>query len=260
MTLNEAGIPGTDANRISSARAFSSYFLYKFKYKNLTLTPGIRYENISLKREDFGTEDVDRLGTDLSIRENKVDIFIPGIGFNYKFSNDLSVFGGAHKGFSPPGNQPNVVSEESLNYELGSRFRWQSLSGEFVGFYNDYSNLLGSDLAATGGTGSLDQFNAGEAIVQGLEMLINYTFFEMNANFRIPLTLGYTYTDTEFQNSFDSSDGVWGAITEGDEIPYIAKHQFNTSLGIEFSKFTLNLNGRYNGAFRTMAGIGNIPE
>ena len=37
--------------------------LYKLKYKNLTLTPGLRYENITLNREDFGKNDPDRTGT-----------------------------------------------------------------------------------------------------------------------------------------------------------------------------------------------------
>lgn len=260
MSIFENGTPGTDANRISSATAFSSHILYKFRYNKVTLTPGIRYENITLRREDFGKEDPNRTGVELSIRENQVDILIPGVGFNYKFNNDLSVFGGVHKGFAPPGNQPGVDPEESINYEVGSRFRWNALSGELVGFYNDYSNLLGSDLAATGGTGSLDQFNAGEAIVSGLELLLNYTFSISNPKIQIPLTLGYTLTDTEFQNSFDSDDGIWGTVTAGDEIPYIAKHQFNASIGLEHAKFDISLNGRYNGAFRTQAGSGTIPE
>jgi len=260
MELDQNGVPGTDANRISSATAFSSYMLYKVRINGLTLTPGLRYENITLELEDFGKEDPDRSGVNLSTRENQVAIFIPGIGFNYTFNNDLSVFGGVHKGFAPPGNQPGVDAEESINYELGSRFRWQDFSGEVVGFYNNYSNLLGSDLAASGGTGTLDQFNAGEAIVSGIELLLNYTLFRDGANFQIPISMGYTFTDTEFQNSFDSEDGIWGAVTEGDEIPYIAKHQLNASLGFEHKKFDISLNGRYNGAFRTQAGSGVIPD
>ena len=167
MQLSNAGIPGTDANRISDAKAFSSYALYKWKYKKLTLTPGIRYENITLSRLNYGSNDVERTGIDISERENKVDVFIPGIGFNYNFQN-ISLFGGVHKGFSPPSNQVGEQPEESVNYELGTRFSYAGFTGEVVGFYNDFSNLLGSDLAATGGTGSLDQFNAGEVEVQGL--------------------------------------------------------------------------------------------
>lgn len=258
MQLVNAGIPGTNANRISSARAFASYAMYKVKINDLTLTPGLRYENISLERLDYGTDDISREGTDISERQNKVDVFIPGIGFNYNFDK-LSVFGGVHKGFSPPSNQPGENPEESINYELGSRFSFAGISGELVGFYNDYSNLLGSDLAATGGTGSLDQFNAGEVKVQGIEVLLNYNFLENNPNLQLPFTFGYTLTDTEFLNSFGSENDIWGEVNSGDELPYIAKHQFNAALSLEHQNFEINLSGRYNGAFRTLAGSGPIP-
>lgn len=260
MNLTTAGIAGTDANRISSANAFASFVMYKLKYKNLTITPGVRYENITLKRENYGSNDPGRTGSALAVRENKVDVFIPGIGANYNFSNNLSVFGGIHKGFSPPGNQAGQKPEESINYELGTRFSILGLRGEVVGFFNDYSNLLGSDLAATGGTGSLDQFNAGEVNVRGLELLLNYDLLQKDQNWSLPISFGYTYTDTEFQNSFGSSDDLWGVVTAGDELPYISKHQFNATISLEHSKFQLNFNTRFNGTFRTMAGTGTIPS
>ena len=260
MNLTSNGAGGSDANRISSAKAFAGSILYKLKYEKLTLTPGIRYENIVLLREDFGKEDPSRTGQNLAERENNVDIFIPGIGFNYKFNTYTSIYGGVHKGFSPPGNSPDQESEESINYELGSRFNFKGLRGDVVAFYNDYSNLLGSDLAATGGTGSLDQFNAGEVAVKGIELLLNYDFLERNTKLSLPISFGYTYTDTEFQNSFGSTDDLWGEVTKGDELPYIAKHQFNTSIGLEHASFELNINGRLNGAFRTTAGTEDITD
>ena len=54
---------------------------------------------------------MDRTGVNLATRENNVDVLIPGIGTNYKFSNDFSIFGGIHKGFSPPGNQDGQEPE-----------------------------------------------------------------------------------------------------------------------------------------------------
>ncbi len=260
MHRTSNGLRGAEGNRISSATAFAAYAMYKLKYKNLTLTPGLRYENIVLQRDNYGSNDPTRNGNDLSFRENKVDIIIPGMGFNYAFSNDVSVFGGVHKGFSPPGSEEGEEAEESINYELGSRFKLGELRGEVVGFYNDYSNLLGNDLAATGGTGNLDQFNAGEVSVSGLEVLLNYELLSKNTKFKLPLTVGYTFTNTEFLNSFGSNDDLWGEVTEGDELPYIPKHQFNVGLGLEHAKYQLNLNGRFNGEFRTIAGSGSIPD
>ncbi len=255
------GERGSDANRISGAKALAAHLLYTIKVENLTLTPGLRYENITLTRRDYGTNDPSRTGQDLSIRENKVNVWIPGLGANYRFSNDFSVFGGVHKGFSPPSNTPGQNAEESINYEVGTRFSFKGLQGELVGFYNDYQNLLGSDLGATGGTGSLDQFNAGEVRVSGIEFLLNYNLlYNKSEKFKLPVSVSYTLTDTEFLTSFDSNEDIYGVVTKGDEIPYIAKNQLNATFGLEHKKFEVNLNSRYTGAFRTKAGSGSIPE
>jgi len=261
MNMTTEGTPGTDSNSINDAKAFATFVLYKLKFNDWTITPGLRYENITLGQKNYGKIDVSRAGTDLKTRENKVEVFIPGIGFNYRFDNQLSVFGGVHKGFSPPGNSVGEDPEESVNFELGSRFNFKGLQGEFVGFYNNYSNLLGSDLAATGGTGSLEQFNAGEVDVKGLEFLITYDLLKNSlSKLKLPLNFSYTYTHTEFQNSFGSEVEIWGEVNKGDEMPYIPNHQFHAGIGLEHPKFSLNLNGRYMGEFRTMAGIGSIPD
>ena len=83
MALTSNGTRGAQGNRISSAGAIASYILYKYKWKSLTITPGVRYENIKLKRDDFGKNDQDRTGKDLKARENSLGVFIPGFGFNY---------------------------------------------------------------------------------------------------------------------------------------------------------------------------------
>lgn len=258
MSLTSNGTPGSDANLISSAKAFAASLFYKLKYNNWTFTPGIRYEDIVLEQEDFGTEDSNRSGTSLLTREHTVSVVIPGIGIHYKLSNLASIFGGIHKGFSPPGNQTGQSPEESINYELGTRFNYKSLRTEVVAFYNDYENLLGSDLAATGGTGSLDQFNAGEVSVKGIELLLNYDLMRQNSKITIPITFGYTLTDATFKNSFGSEEDLWGEVEAGDELPYIAKHQFNVSISLEHKDFELHFNGRQNGAFRTNAGSNSI--
>lgn len=254
--------PGTDANRIASAEALALHALYKITLNGLTLTPGVRYEDISLSREDFGTEDPGRTGADLSTRTNQVNVFIPGIGAHYKFDNRLALFGGIHKGFAPPGSVEGTEAEESVNFELGTRFDFGGLRGELVGFYNDYSNLLGSDLAASGGTGSLDLFNAGEATVKGLELLLNYDLLSGNdkTKLRLPLTFSYTLTDASFDSDFDSDDGIYGQVMNGDQIPYIAKNQFNLTAALENGVFNISLSGRYTDAFRTLAGSGSIPD
>lgn len=261
MQLTNAGIPGTDANRVSAATAFSVFFQYKFTFNRLTVTPGIRYENIELERDDYGKNDPSRTGVSLSRRVNNIDQWIPGVGISYKFNESFSVFGGVHRGFSPPTNTPGQDPEKSINYELGTRFSWKGLSGEVVGFFNDYSNLLGSDLAATGGTGSLDQFNAREVEVKGVELLVNYNLLHYaKLKFSIPLGFSFTYTDAEFQTSFDSAEDIFGVVNKGDDVPYITPSQFNASIGLEHERFNITLSAKYSDSFRTLAGSETIPS
>lgn len=259
MVLTNSGTPGSQDNRIAYAEALAAHVLYKIKYNDLTVTPGLRFETIDLLNKNYGTNDVDRTGVNLSTRDNHVKVWLPGIGANYRFNNYISAFGGVHKGFAPPTNTPGTEAENSTNYEIGTRYSYKKFSGELVGYFNDYKNLLGSDLAASGGAGTLDQFNAGAAHVKGIEFLINYQVLNENSKFKLPITFGYTLTDTEFVNEFNSTDGAWGEIEKGDEIPYISKHQFNASIALEHAKFELILGARYNGEFRTIAGQGDIP-
>ena len=260
MVLTTAGTPGTQDNRIAYAKALAAHALYKIKYNDLTVTPGIRFETIDLLNKNYGTNDVTRTGINLVENDNHVKVWLPGVGANYRFNNYVSLFGGVHKGFAPPTNTPGTDAENSTNYEIGTRYNYKKFSGELVVYFNDYKNLLGSDLAASGGSGTLDQFNAGEAHVKGIEFLINYQVLKEESKFKLPINFGYTLTDTEFVNEFASSDGAWGTIEKGDEIPYISKHQFNASIALEHAKFELILGARYSGEFRTVAGQGSIPN
>ena len=248
MALESYGEKGSQGNRISFANSFASYIMYKYKLKGLTISPGLRYESIKLGRDDFGKSNPLRNIENLSTRENKVSVLIPGLGFNYTFSNNLSVFGGIHKGYSPPGSSDGQKAEESVNSELGIRFSTKKLNGEIIAYRNDYSNLLGNDLAATGGFGEMDPFNAGKALVNGFEVLLNTSISKY-----IPISFSYTLTDAKFLTSFGSTQDIWGEVNNGDQIPYIPKHQFSSSLSYRISKLDINLNASYNGKFSTLA-------
>ena len=262
MKLTNAGIPGTESNRIESARAFASYLQYRLDFGKFSATPGIRYENITLSRRDYGKNDPERTGVDLSERSNHVEVFIPGIGLNYNLNSNFNLFAGVHKGFSPPGSKEGTKPEESVNYELGLRLSKQSLSGEVVLFVNDYSNLLGADLAAAGGGGTTEMYNAGEVLTKGLEFQLSYDLLSSDtySSFRLPLSVVYTYTDSKFQNSFESENDSWGKVTAGDDFPYLAHNQFTFIVALEHLKININLSGRYTDEMRTVPGQGVIPD
>jgi len=262
MELTKSGTPGTESNRVETADAIATYLQYQVKVGKFTVTPGVRYENITLARQDYGKKDPDRTGVDLSERSNTVDVFIPGIGLDYKFSKYLSTFGGVHKGFAPPGSKDETVPEESINYELGVRYAKNAISGQAVVFFNDYSNLLGTDLAAAGGGGTGDLFNGGEVQTKGLEFQAAYDLLatKKQSAFSLPFSVVYTYTDATFGNDFDSDFEGWGEVAVGDQFPYLANNQFTFILGLDHRAFSINLSGRYMDEMRTAPGQGDIPD
>jgi len=261
MVLTSRGAPGSQANRIGEARAWALFIQDKMEWGRWTFTPGFRYENIDLLRTDFSTSDPERI-TPTRIRKNGVQVFIPGLGVHYDLTPTLGLFGGVHKGFAPPGPGSNEVTEaeESLNYELGLRVQSQPLSLEVTGFVNDYSNLLGVDTLASGGTGEGDLFNGGEVLVLGLEASGSADLGDrFGLSVRIPVNFAYTFTHGEFKNSFESDFEPWGNVAVGDELPYLPRHQFNARIGLEKARWRLAVEANAVSGMRTKAGQGPIP-
>ncbi len=258
MVLFMEGIHGTNANRVTSANALAGYLLAKLRYDAWTVTAGLRYEDVDLLKKDYTKEDLARSGKVRIETPNHARVLIPGVGLHYQLMPAASVFFGIHKGFAPPSAELYQKPESSVNMELGTRVAIGNFRAELIGFYNNYSNMLGSDLAASGGVGTLEQFNVGEARVKGAEFLVQYQPLPKNCNVRLPLQVSYTYTDTEIRNSFESHS--WGNVARGDEIPYIFKHALNMQLGIECKWFYANIGARYNSDMRTSPGQGTIAE
>ncbi len=262
MMLTSAGIPGTESNRVERADAVASYVQYAVRFGKVLLTPGVRYENITMQRDDYGRGDPERVGEDLKETGNEIAAWMPGIGFRYFINRNLTLVGGVHKGFAPPGSREGAKPEESVSYELGARFERRYFRLHLVAFANDYANLLGSDLAASGGTGSGDLFNGGEVFAHGLEVSSNIDILALLGSQRhsTPVTVAYTYTSAEFKNTFESDFKEWGSVTAGDQFPYLAKHQLSMTIGWEYETFGVHVASRFVGAMRTAPGQGEIPE
>ncbi len=267
--LTSTGTPGAAGNRIQSANAWSGFVQNELQWDRWTVTPGVRFEHITLKREDYGNADPNRTGSALSVLENSLNVWIPGIGVSYALSDDWKLLGGVHKGFAPPG-VPGSASdaaftseEESVNYELGTRYAKGNWSGEVFGFFTDYENLLGRDTLSSGGSGSGDAFNGGKVEVKGVEATAQYDAAEragFSKGYRLPLTVSYTLMHGQFKNSFVSSFEEWGTVSSGDELPYLPRHQLYLSAGIETEKWGVSVGGKFIDEMRTRAGSGSIAE
>ena len=262
MVSTSSGAPGSQANSIGDATALAFFAQNTMERGRWSVTPGFRFEKISLLRTDFAGSDPDR-GTPTAIRENKVSVFIPGVGFRFDWRADLQLFGGLHKGFSPPGpgSAEETRPESSLNYEGGLRWTRHGLDLEAAGFFNDYSNLLGTDSLASGGTGEGDSYNGGRARVWGAEVSGSFDLSGSRlGGIRLPLRFAYTLTEGQFRQDFRSYFQPWGTVQEGDHIPYLARHQLFTGLSLEASRWRLHLDSSLVSRMRTQAGQGAIPD
>jgi Fe(3+) dicitrate transport protein len=251
LLLDDLGLLGNAGNRVQSAEA-TSFFVYdEITIGDLTLTPGLRYEDIDQQRTRWETRDgmtSDPGSRDPSnlrdTRSNRSQVWIPGLGALYAFNDTVALYGGIHKGFTAPSNAPGVAEEQSINYELGLRYSGDRTYIDSAVFFTDYDNLLGECTSSSGAECEVgDAFNGDAASVLGLEILLTRDLVE-KGNFSMPLTLSYTYLDATFDS--DIADTIFfGDVSKGDPLPYIPNHQFLASIGFQTDRFGSYLNANY---------------
>lgn len=262
LVLNELGLEGNAGNEIGNASAWAAYFYDRIDWGDWTLTPGLRYENIDLSRKRWLTnsEDPSSRSQDnfRDARENKVDVWLPGMGALYSLSASTRIVAGVHKGFAAPTNEPGVDPEESVNYELGLRHDTDHLSLEAVAFFNDYENLVGICTNSSGSDCNPGAaFNGDGVHVPGLEFTLA-TSFELGAGWQVPLQLVYTRMDAEFQTDFISN--FFGDVRKGDPVPYVPDSQLWASVGLERNAWSFYLSGNHIGSVCTEASCGAFEK
>lgn len=270
-SLVSNGLPTVvTADNTDSAAALASYATDTIDIGRFQFTPGVRIEMIHGKS-------VDRLaGTTVSALQK---VLIPGIGVYgaavKSKKQELGFLAGIHKGFSPapPGD---AKPEESWNVEAGSRYTTRHVRAEVLGFLNEYSNLINICAPENGCVNQTERSSsAGSARVYGVEA---YVEGEMplrlgstpraprgddsahqappSLKLAIPFRASYTYTHTAFLSEFESSDPQFGKVFAGYEMPYVPRHQFAASTGLEGERFGINLGATYVGKSRELAGDG----
>lgn len=254
MFQRTTGTPGGAGNRIDGAEALAGFARATVKAGPWTFTPGLRHEAIRMQRESFSDPDREQAPT---VRTNDVAVWLPGLGVTKALREDMTAFAGLHRGFIPPGSAPGTEPERSWNGELGLRLSRDGFSGQFVAYHTAFGSLLGSDLAAAGGTGSGDAFNGGSAAAQGVEVEFAWDPLRTHrSGWALPIRGAYTYTHAVFTESFESAYEPWGLVDSGDFMPYLAPHTASLGATLEKEGLHFDVNARYTAAMRTEAGIG----
>jgi Fe(3+) dicitrate transport protein len=258
MVRESEGVPGSDSNRLETARALAAWTQVDLALGRLSVQPGLRLETVEQERLDYGKADPERTGADLATRRNVSTALLPGLGLSYRPDPYWAVFAGVHRGYGPPGTTEGARPESSVSYEAGARHDRQGTRLEAVAYYTDYGNLLGADLAAAGGEGSTDLFNGGAARVYGLELSGEVNLGRLvDWAVSIPARAAYTFTDAAFASDFASEFEPWGDVQSGYELPYVARHQGSASLGVETDRASIQVSASRVGPMRTVAGTGS---
>jgi Fe(3+) dicitrate transport protein len=260
MELTTAGAPGSQDNRMAEASALAFFVEDRITLGSWTLTPGVRHESIDFTSTRWTLGDGARAGP-TRVERNGVRVWVPGVGVARTIGAHAQLFGGVHRGFGPPGPgaDERTRPESSVNYELGGRVQTPSLGVQLVGFYNDYTNMLGAATLASGGSGTGELFNGGAVLARGVEASADY---DVGAGrgwaVRVPLHAAYTYTSAEFRTSFQSGFGEWGSVQAGDELPYLPRHQASAGVAVEASRWRVGATAAGASAMRTRAGSGPL--
>ncbi len=243
-------LPGGQANRRQDTRAYAFFLKDRIEFGNWGFTPGVRYEHLYQENKNFQNPTQDG--------SSSLDMYAGGASLDYKFNEDLMVFGSVHRGFSPPGPQNAVVdglTEETSNaYELGARYTRGAFSAEVIGFYTQFENLLVVD--SIGGTGSGNSENFGEVDSRGVEVALNFDAGQaFGLGFRNPYFVSFTYTDTVQLNDAASEDAesIFSFGKKGNRMPYIPEYAVSFGSGIHFDKWGVDVTGNYVGETFTSA-------
>jgi Fe(3+) dicitrate transport protein len=218
---------------------------------NWTIVPGVRIEQIE---NEFRNR--------LAAREQSNDylVVLPGLGVNIEIMPGLNVIAGVHEGFSPatPSLTADLEEERATNYELGGVWKGRFGRFELTGYVSDYENLTAICTFSSGcSSASVDtQTNAGEVRTEGLEFGWQHTL--THGALRIPLGLTYTYTNSEFEEGFSSSNPQFGVVEAGFQLPYIPEHRANLTAGIVQEKWGIQLSLTYVDEMRDQAGSGSL--
>ena len=263
MFLVDRGQPGTQANRETNARALAGFIQNTMRIGNWTIVPGLRGERIRIVQEDFQRNPPTRSVSEGKQRSN-FDVLLPGLGVVYQVNRELSLLAGVHRGFAPTGAGGDGEEERSVNYEAGFRYQTPVFRSEVIGFFNDYSNLVGVCTESSGGGCTVgDSFSGGEVEVGGVEATALYDLAAARSwqGFSVPLSLVYTWTPlADFREAGSFDYAPWGEVDSGDRLPQIPEHQITASAGVGHGPWSGNVTANFVSAARATAGSGRIPS
>jgi len=235
--------PGTSVNagviesNLRYADAWSGFVAAQFDFGRLTLSPGVRVENIAYER-------INRLSG--ARGETDLTETIPGLGATFALRDDLALYAGVHRGFAPPrvedvvtnaGGTVDLDAERSTNWELGLRgTAVAGLDFDLTAFLMDFENQI-VPASVAGGVGAT-LTGAGETRHSGFEASARGSLRELGVlsggddiHFRGALTW---VAEADFVGArFSNIAGFTAVSVSGNRLPYAPEWIASAAVGYE---------------------------
>ena len=217
--------------------AMSYYLQNTFYAGNWSVTPGIRYEDLTIKT-DINRANGNSHNNAESNLNNSQSKVLPGLGVAWNGIANTTIFAGVHKGFAPPrpdrdisagGANTAVVSktkpEESTNWEIGVRTNYfKGINANSTLFLTDFDDVVVQ--APTAGR----FFNGGKSRQSGIELAGRVDFGTIyDTPHNIYLTANYTGLFTAKFTKDVADEG----IQNGNRMPYAPRDIASVNLGYQ---------------------------
>lgn len=225
-------------NNFRKADAWSGFIQNRFVLGKFGISPGLRLENVRFQRTN-------RL---LNVQgRTSLTQWIPGIGVSYSLAGGTTIYGGVHRGFSPPraedvinnttGGTIELDPEMSWNYEFGIRTRVDRMASFEATFFRlDFQNQI-IPASVAGGVGAT-LTSAGQTIHQGMEFAGRTDYRNLfGSRHSLWLRGAYTWLPmAEFAGTrFSTVSGFTSVLVTGNRLPYAPRHLLNSMLGYTHS-------------------------
>jgi outer membrane receptor protein involved in Fe transport len=238
------------------------------------ITPGLRYDGSVAK-------DNDALGFfyvppgSIKAQEHFVS---PTIGANVEVMPDFTLFAAYGKNVKFPditalynelgygGAVPPVTAqpEYAEDYELGARYRLDTLTAEINVYQENFSNILYS-IFVPGGFGATEQLNGGSERFRGVELQATDDFGRiwfgnskgyLNASYNEAVCMSNFGPNVGNNGTSDSG----GSCNVGQQLPNVPRYLVNAGLIWDYDGWHVDLQGHYVGQQSLQDYFTSLPE
>ncbi|MFM7404279.1 MAG: TonB-dependent receptor family protein [Erythrobacter sp.] len=266
---------GVRENNERDANAFSAFIQSRIVFGDFALIPGARLEAIDYARRNLpisvlvGGRPTGAVTAPTRGSET-VEKLLPGIGATWNITEDITLYGGVHRGFAPPrvediittaGGSVDLSAELSWNYEVGLRGEFvRGINADATLFVMDFQNQIVAQSVAGGIGATLT--SAGETLHRGAELGVNassraagWTGRDTDVFARLAVTwveeARYNSTRIATPPCFDgATTGTLVATgagrvpcgvarnVDGNRLPYSPEWLLSGAVGVEYKGFT----------------------